>query len=162
MKVRIKTSLFHIKPRLIGFSFVSSMFCPDLHCKTTARFSLAAGKIVSLRDNLFSAFTKTVELLSDLAVIFVGCRGKNSKPTDVNQLLTDGAPFQGVSEKGQQICIAQLLCNLAQTANVIIGSGSPEGAQTTNPGRLFWDIAGKHLWVKETGTATNTGWYQIV
>lgn len=42
-----------------------------------------------------------------------------------------------------------------------IGSGSPEGVVTAEPGTMYWDSVGDALWVKETGSG-NTGWHQIV
>lgn len=41
------------------------------------------------------------------------------------------------------------------------GSGSPNGAVSASPGRLYVNTAGGSattLWVKESGVATNTGW----
>lgn len=42
-----------------------------------------------------------------------------------------------------------------------LGSGSPQGSVTAEPGIMYWDTAGDSLWVKETGSG-NTGWIQIV
>lgn len=47
------------------------------------------------------------------------------------------------------------------SATISVGSGSPEGVVTANPGSLFLNLAGGAnitLYVKESGTATNTGW----
>jgi len=47
------------------------------------------------------------------------------------------------------------------SATISVGSGSPEGVVTANPGSLFLNLAGgvnTTLYVKESGTATNTGW----
>lgn len=41
------------------------------------------------------------------------------------------------------------------------GSGSPNGAVSGSPPDLYFNLsggAGTTLWVKETGSATNTGW----
>lgn len=45
--------------------------------------------------------------------------------------------------------------------SITTGTVTPNGAVTGNPGDLYlWTTGGasKTLWVKETGTATNTGW----
>lgn len=50
------------------------------------------------------------------------------------------------------------------TGRITVGSGSPEGAVTGNPGQLYLRVDGDILdilWRKVTGTATNTGWYPI-
>lgn len=47
------------------------------------------------------------------------------------------------------------------SATISVGSGSPQGVVTANPGSLFLNLAGganTTLYVKESGTATNTGW----
>jgi len=50
---------------------------------------------------------------------------------------------------------------LTLSATISAGSGSPEGAVTANPGSLYLNLSGganTSLFVKESGTATNTGW----
>lgn len=50
---------------------------------------------------------------------------------------------------------------LTLSATVSVGSGSPEGVVTANPGSLYLNLSGgplTTLYVKESGTATNTGW----
>lgn len=50
---------------------------------------------------------------------------------------------------------------LTLSATILVGSGSPEGVVTANPGSLYLNLAGGAnvtLYVKESGTATNTGW----
>lgn len=42
------------------------------------------------------------------------------------------------------------------------GSGSPEGVVTASPGMFYADSASNSIWVKETGTGTNTGWEQYL
>ena len=47
------------------------------------------------------------------------------------------------------------------SATISVGSGSPESVVTANPGSLYLNLAGGAgvtLYVKESGTATNTGW----
>lgn len=47
------------------------------------------------------------------------------------------------------------------SATISVGSGSPQGVVTANPGSLFLNLTGganTTLYVKESGTATNTGW----
>jgi hypothetical protein len=44
---------------------------------------------------------------------------------------------------------------------VTLGVVNPEGVVTDNPGALYWNKAGKVLWVKETGVGS-VGWWQIV
>jgi hypothetical protein len=41
------------------------------------------------------------------------------------------------------------------------GSGSPEGVVTKSPGAPYWDYTNKRSWVKQSGSATNTGWEQV-
>ena len=44
---------------------------------------------------------------------------------------------------------------------ITVGAGSPEGVVTANPGSLYLNInggAGSTLYIKESGTGTNTGW----
>lgn len=43
-----------------------------------------------------------------------------------------------------------------------VGSGSPEGATVASPGNTYWDTAGQALWLKNTGSSTNTGWVLVV
>jgi len=45
---------------------------------------------------------------------------------------------------------------------VIIATVDPEGVTTADPGAVIWNKTNETLWVKETGTGTNTGWIQIV
>lgn len=50
---------------------------------------------------------------------------------------------------------------LTLNATINVGSGSPEGVVTANPGSLYLNLSGganTSLFVKESGTATNTGW----
>lgn len=47
------------------------------------------------------------------------------------------------------------------SATISAGSGSPEGVITANPGSLYLNLsggAGTTLYVKQSGTGTNTGW----
>lgn len=49
----------------------------------------------------------------------------------------------------------------ARLAQMYWGNGSPNSAVTANPGAIYLNISGGTsvtLWVKETGTNTNTGW----
>lgn len=43
----------------------------------------------------------------------------------------------------------------------IVGTGSPEGAETAEPGTIYFDSAGDSLWVKESGSG-DTGWIQLI
>lgn len=43
----------------------------------------------------------------------------------------------------------------------LAGVGSPEGVVTASPGKIYLNLlggAGVTLWVKESGTSSNTGW----
>lgn len=54
----------------------------------------------------------------------------------------------------------QRWCRESHDLNVLEGFGSPEGAVTAPPGKLYLNKnggVGTTLWVKETGTG-NTGW----
>lgn len=42
-----------------------------------------------------------------------------------------------------------------------VGSGSPEGVVTANPGTSYLDGDTDSLWYKKTGTG-NTGWVQLI
>ena len=42
------------------------------------------------------------------------------------------------------------------------GAGSPEGVVIGNPGWTYWDTTNLVLYVKNTGTGTNTGWQNLV
>ena len=53
---------------------------------------------------------------------------------------------------------AQLVCEAADTAGGLSGTGSPEGVVTGSPGRLYVDVSSNDLWVKVTGTSTTNGW----
>lgn len=47
------------------------------------------------------------------------------------------------------------------SALALTGTGSPQGSVTASPGAFYLNVsggAGSTLWVKETGTNTNTGW----
>lgn len=52
---------------------------------------------------------------------------------------------------------AQLICEAAETAGGLAGTGSPEGIQEASPGRTYVNVTDGALWVKQTGTG-NTGW----
>lgn len=43
----------------------------------------------------------------------------------------------------------------------IVGSGSPEGGVTAEPGTIYWDSAGQSLWIKNSGSG-NVGWTQLI
>ena len=64
------------------------------------------------------------------------------------QLLKTGyAPFEGGIGGGG-------------SSDVLLGSGSPEGVITANPGTLYWDL-GHSFWLKQSG-AGPTGWIQLL
>jgi hypothetical protein len=48
------------------------------------------------------------------------------------------------------------------TLTTLSGTGSPEGAVVGSPGWTFTQTDTGSFWVKKTGTATNTGWIEIV
>lgn len=64
--------------------------------------------------------------------------------------------------------IAELSCEIAAagggggSSGATVGTGSPQGVVTANPGAFYWDTTGKSLWIKDTGTATSSGWYQLL
>lgn len=49
----------------------------------------------------------------------------------------------------------------ADADELMIGTGSPEGAVTANPSQLFWNSTGSALWLKQSGTG-NTGWIPLL
>lgn len=44
----------------------------------------------------------------------------------------------------------------------VVGTGSPEGVVTADPGVPYYDTSGATFWIKATGTATDTGWVQLL
>jgi len=46
------------------------------------------------------------------------------------------------------------------SSDVLLGSGSPEGVITANPGTVYWDF-GHSLWLKQSSTGA-TGWIQLL
>lgn len=47
-------------------------------------------------------------------------------------------------------------------AGGLVGTGSPEGVVTADPGTSYLDESTNSFWYKETGTDTNTGWIQLI
>ncbi len=43
----------------------------------------------------------------------------------------------------------------------VVGTGSPQGVVTADPGTTYWDTVGQSLWLKDTGTGA-VGWVQVV
>lgn len=78
-----------------------------------------------------------------------------------NTLLAQAASFQSCDDRMLQFCIIQLLCNIqaggGTGGGATVGSGSPEGAVTANPGAFYWDTTNGFLYIKDNGTG-NTGW----
>jgi len=70
----------------------------------------------------------------------------------------------GDSEQRSLVKIVDLLASGGGggTGATYSGSGSPEGVQTGSPGNTYWDATNDVLYVKDTGTATNTGWKELV
>lgn len=48
------------------------------------------------------------------------------------------------------------------TTTTLNGTGSPEGAITGSPGWTYLQTDTGSFWVKKTGTATNTGWLELI
>lgn len=48
------------------------------------------------------------------------------------------------------------------SAGGLVGTGSPEGVVTADPGTSYLDESINSFWFKETGTGTNTGWIQLI
>lgn len=51
--------------------------------------------------------------------------------------------------------------NTALEGRIKVGTGSPQNTVTASPGVLYLNLSGganTTLWVKESGTNTNTGW----
>jgi hypothetical protein len=42
------------------------------------------------------------------------------------------------------------------------GVVDPNGNVTGSPGDMYWNTANSSLWVKDSGTGTNTGWEQVI
>lgn len=74
--------------------------------------------------------------------------------------------FACLPENTQRAILIQLLCDIAAGGGIVGGgatviSGSPEGVTTGDPGDFAWDTTNKILYIKDTGTGTNTGWVQL-
>ncbi len=72
------------------------------------------------------------------------------------------ALLQGVLKYAQnsQVGTAQKV-SIANGLNIYVGSGSPNGQITDSPPAIYFNTAGgasQTLYVKESGTNTNTGW----
>ena len=53
-------------------------------------------------------------------------------------------------------------CTCAGGGGGLIGTGSPEGVVTADPGTFYADESTNSIWVKETGVGTSTGWVQYL
>lgn len=66
------------------------------------------------------------------------------------------------ADPGAQRNFEALAANVGRFLNLIfVGSGSPNTVVTASPGAIYLNTAGgaiTTLWVKESGSATNTGW----
>lgn len=43
----------------------------------------------------------------------------------------------------------------------LVGTGSPEGVVTAEPGTIFWDTTGQSLWLKQSGSGS-VNWVQLI
>jgi hypothetical protein len=85
---------------------------------------------------------------------------------NVNTLLAEGAQFQGLDERGQQMAILQLLCNISEsgggggggTTQVFAGSGNPNGVQSATGVALYIDSATGTIYQKTTAGTSNSQW----
>jgi hypothetical protein len=67
-----------------------------------------------------------------------------------------------LSEQELDAIIAYLSCQIASGGGGgggLAGHGSPEGVVSASPGQTYWDQDNDTLWVKDSGSGTNTGWY---
>lgn len=79
---------------------------------------------------------------------------------------TYGACYNCMSDKERQVVKLGLLCQLAtirnSTGSIYYGTyGNPNGNQVGNPGDIYIDLSvpgSPVLWMKGSGTGTNTGW----
>ncbi len=94
---------------------------------------------------------------------------EDSSTPDATPFVVNAAGRVGVGLAADSVAATNLdsggikLNNAGATlsATISVGSGSPEGVVTANPGSLFLNLTGganTTLYVKESGTATNTGW----
>lgn len=94
---------------------------------------------------------------------------EDSTTPDATPFVVNAAGRVGVGLAADSVAAANLdsggikLNNAGATlsATISVGSGSPEGVVTANPGSLYLNLSGganTSLFVKESGTATNTGW----
>lgn len=84
-------------------------------------------------------------------------------PVDPQELANDSKCFCGLSERQLLQVIAYASANAAggSGGGGLAGSGSPEGAQTANPGTTYLNTDDDSFWVKKTGTG-NTGWIELI
>ena len=88
---------------------------------------------------------------------------------DLSTLQTDGCTNQFLQAAQDEVMfralLLQLACNISEGGGGGGGSagvGSPEGVVTASPGAVYIDTSTNSLWVKRTGTHTNTGWVQMI
>lgn len=85
----------------------------------------------------------------------------------VNTVLSNAAAngYFKVDPGTLDVIIAQLTCDLITAVSAggggLVGTGSPEGVVTANPGQTYLDTTGDTFWVKKTGTG-NTGWLNLI
>jgi len=72
--------------------------------------------------------------------------------------------FYGIDETQFWALLLQLACNLAGGAGGggLAGVGDPEGVVTASPGTTYLDTSDNSFWVKRTGVATDTGWFELI
>jgi hypothetical protein len=82
---------------------------------------------------------------------------------DINELLREGACFQCLDQRGQQMAILQLLCTISTsggggggTQMVFFGPSDPNGSVTASVPSIYYGADGS-IWGKTSGSG-NTGW----
>lgn len=84
---------------------------------------------------------------------------------DYQELLDDSACFLAIPIPILEVIQAQLLCQISDaTGNIglLITHGDPNGVLTASPPSLAYDPDTGTLYIKRTGTGTNTGWQELI
>lgn len=68
----------------------------------------------------------------------------------------------GTTKNHVKLTLQGLLDYLSTVIGGKSGQGSPEGVTTASPGTMYLDTDTENLWIKKTGTGTNTGWIQLI
>lgn len=95
-------------------------------------------------------------------------------PTGGEPLSGSGAPSDAIGNDGQLYVDEDtgdlytksggtwILYSGSGGAGGLVGVVDPEGVVTADPGTIYTNTANRTIWIKESGTGTNTGWFMYV